>query len=228
MNKLTYKHFTFADLLLITNMTACTAIISPFYRRGDQVMEKRTGRFQTEAAGLLCPCSASWSFPRVIKGSVSSSSATFTLAGSIQQKRIREDHPIQVLKRTWVDISIGKKSFLFFLSFDFQRFRTLFVCFVFRIPLDKSTEFYVGGRGAVRGGASHFSEGIQSPFKCQLKTFWDCRSRRSGDKARLYQVTSQTPGTSDARRARGLSLLKTLTSHHAQILQFWEKRSKNY
>ena len=40
MNKLTYKHFTFTDLLLITNTTAYTTIISPFYRKGDQVTEE--------------------------------------------------------------------------------------------------------------------------------------------------------------------------------------------
>lgn len=80
----------------------------PSHRRNAQV------GFKPRLLGCSVLALHHGAFPRVIKGSVSSSSATFTLAGSIQQKRISEDYPIQVLKRTWVDISIGKDHFYSF------------------------------------------------------------------------------------------------------------------
>lgn len=111
-----------------------------------------------------------------------------------QQKQISEDHPIQVLKRTWVDISTWKNHFYSFFHLISKGSGGFFFFFCLQNSVRQKHWSLCPERGR-EGGAGHFSGGIQSSFKCQLKIFWYCRSRSGNNARHWYQVSSQTPDT---------------------------------
>lgn len=102
-----------------------------------------------------------------------------------QQKQISEDHPIQVLKRTWVDISTWKNHFYSFFRLISKGSGGFFFFLVFRILLDKSTEVYVR-----RGGGREEQVTSLGEFSHLLNANW----RFSGT-AEADLVTMQDTGT---------------------------------
>ena len=173
----------------MTNTTAYTAIISSFYRKGDQVTEV----MHRQVSNPGCQATLSWlctmELPESYQGfcflilSHLHFSNKSKLVRTIQSKCWKEPE--------WTSQQERIISILFFIWFPKVQ-EAFFFLFCLQNSVRQKHWSLCWERGR-EGGAGHFSWGIQSSFKCQLKIFWYCR--RSGNNARLYQMSSQTPDT---------------------------------